>query len=360
MISFCVILSPLSTNISFSYNSINLSKFNMIIQQNGTFKTNRSLIVLKYKYDNYSFICDFNETITKILTITNHKTGTIFFLHLIMNNIFNYWAHKCIYNKQNQTYIYDGNLHTKRDVFKTSFSASGHGDSYKVSSFFQKSENKQDTKYIIILNIIRDPVDTVLSGYNYHKITNIEAWTAIKISTKRSRGPCHEFKHFMQKNFIQYFDRSFNDIYQNENISEGLKIEYYRYYFCNYPKINGSYHTIEDVLKPKYKYDTSKVLKNIRLGSFKLDFNASLNVIFDAFGILDIENRNNLLNILQGANAYHSNGKKIDKQTKKHMTDGKYDKNAQIDALLSDLILCQRLKIHTFSLGYPWKYEHYC
>eukprot|EP01083_Nonionella_stella_P261114 889456_1 len=41
-------------------------------------------------------MCDFNSDITKIFACSNHKTGTILLLHVIIPNILNYWFHQCI------------------------------------------------------------------------------------------------------------------------------------------------------------------------------------------------------------------------------------------------------------------------
>ena len=60
-------------------------------------------LLSKYKQDNYDLLCDFNPNISKILMSTNHKTGTRFLQHVIVDNIFNYWALKCIYHS-NKSY----------------------------------------------------------------------------------------------------------------------------------------------------------------------------------------------------------------------------------------------------------------
>eukprot|EP01084_Bolivina_argentea_P161694 281460_1 len=45
-----------------------------------------------------------------------------------------------------------------------------------INEFVDDYAQNASVKYLIVLYMIRDPVDTILSGYNYHQNTS-EIWT---------------------------------------------------------------------------------------------------------------------------------------------------------------------------------------
>ena len=314
----------------------------------------------KYTLDNYSFFCDFNSNITKIFLGTNHKTGTRLFHKVLFFHIFNAWAMKCKY-KTKFPYTFSSR-HRLDDI--SSYKGSKHHTSKEIKKFEQSFTNDPFAKYLIMINAIRDPLDTVLSGYNYHKRGD-EPWTRQIISKMGRRCDfnfctnfCWKLVQFMTDKYPQYLNKSLNDIYKNEEIERGLIIEYQRYKQCEYDQINGSYHMIKDVLIPKYENDVEAGVGfvSVRLENFKESFNETLKLIMDVLGVLNDNDRNFLLEGLEKHNIYQHKLRDDVDEMDIHATMGSYNKSEQIDVMLRDKERCLEMMILTKSLDYEWKY----
>ena len=318
----------------------------------------------KYLATNYSFFCDAN--VSSIMGATNHKTGTYLFQHIIMYNIFNYYKQKCVYknhkNANNKIrYRIDQNLRCP-----SLYNDNGHASQSTINSFLRRSlksnhnSNDSNSGHIVILNLIRDPVETVLSGYNYHRDCK-ESWTwALPINITRINHLCGNVIPYIESIDNRFVSYTLSKLYKSiANLSIGIDIEYYRFIQCEYPRIVTSYEIMKK-FEIKYLNQTRMHLKNIRLEDFQINFNATLNTIFDVLGIYsdNNENRSILLDAFQESDLYHHNvtkGKQVE-----HITKGTYNKTQQINALLINKERCESLKNYTMTLDYVWKHNDYC
>ena len=307
----------------------------------------------------YNFLCDFNSNITRLLFVTHHKTGTRLFNDGLLLHIFNYWAQKCLYNDTMDTYKFTNELlkDSARLYSSKSFNTNSHPRLQHITQFVNKFTHKQEkfkwSKRMFILHSIRDPIDTVLSGYNYHKHTKEEWWIQQKIvDITHFADFCKSMKVFMMEEYPNLVNKSLQDIY-NLMDDIGIIIEYIRYKICEYKDICDIYQYMEYKLIPKYAANENMQFVNMRLENFKTSFNQTLKLMFDYLGVIDRKDRSNLFDGLQ---ILDFNRIKDDK----HVTDGKYNKSAQIKLLLNDTTRCETLKKFTLSLDYLWKYQTYC
>lgn len=350
-----VILIPIimfcSTIVVLKINNLSAIKFIVMSPTNTTLTTkiNKNIDFLDinhpihnlrtaYIEDNYTFFCDFHPKKTKLFLSTNHKTGTRLLSNVIFKEIFSHYSQKC----NNKTWKGWG------------FDKSIHVNSTEIKKWIQELEInnfKNSNKYWIILNMIRDPIDTVLSGYNYHKITS-EPWVRPKISNLRQFDDlCIKMINFIRKYYPFYMDKSIKNIYLTEPLIKGIETEFYRYQICVFNRINTSYHIINDELIPKYINDKTKGFANLKM---EYDYNNMLQSIFDILGIFDIMDRKQILNKLKNVQS------KVGHTKNNHVTSGTYNKTKQIHALLNDNDKCIVMKQDTLYLNYDWKYNQYC
>ena len=252
--------------------------------------------------------------------------------------------------------------------------------------------------HIVILNIIRNPVDTILSSYNYHKKAP-EIWIQVPLEDlptlhteygEKWENIC-TYKIFANLTTLMGIDYVTNnvsvEILYNEILSEqqGIYFEFMRYSMCCWYEIWSSYEMMDDIINMNdnvawigedYDWDVMHA-KQFRLENFIIDFNKTCNEYLDVFGILEMEHRNNLMNRFQAWQYDGNDKKKMKKFAKaKHVTMGSYDKQKQIEYLLQiDLELkseiagmkltsanarCNLLKQRTELLRYQWQYDNLC
>eukprot|EP01083_Nonionella_stella_P041426 112330_1 len=295
----------------------------------------------RYNMTTPDYECEFDLNKTKLFIGTHHKTGTVLLTRRIIPRIVNYWDTQCNGNTAMGNWLTA--LHW--------FVKDTHCTEQAIDAFVRKH-----TRDSIILHVIRDPVDTVFSGYNYHKTTDKEAWLKQDIDkVKRAKNIC---ELMMQRMDDALLSRSLQNIYQTMNLSIGLQIEYYRYMLCELGQINNSYHAIL-THKHNLQYGNDVRFENIRLEQFEDNFNSTMQMILDMVGIHSVKHTNNIMNAVNVFNIYDKSDKKRIKQLR-HVTVGRYNKTQQINVLLSDNNRCNALKRATISLDYAWKYDMYC
>ena len=253
--------------------------------------------------------------------------------------------------------------------------------------------------HLVILNIIRNPIDTILSSYNYHKKA-AELWTMVPIKElpkllatfgEKWENICtyDVFTNLSDIMGIDYMNTNVSiEILYNEILSEhqGIYFEFMRYSMCCWYEIYDSYQHMTKIINmdknvswigDKYDWDWIHA-KQFRLENFIIDFNRTCNEFLDVFGIIESEHRNNLLDKFQAWRYDEKDKNKMKKFSKaKHVTMGSYDKQQQIEYLLQmDLNLdnvnmkqmqlisaserCNLLRQRTELLHYQWQYDELC
>eukprot|EP01084_Bolivina_argentea_P221205 374709_1 len=311
---------------------------------------------MKYINTNHS-LCD-TLHYSQILISAHHKTGSqLIGWQFSTKTLGRYLHSKCPMKPsfnikpRGPYYDYVGHLHeTDIDLFIA-----------KILNRTHKIPSNYILPHIVFIHVIRNPIDTILSAYNYHK-QGKELWThhtplwyysetceAMNISTNISL-------------FTLY-----NEILTTEL---GIYVEYYAYIEFLWNEIYPSYRRLNYLQKYydfNYDYNLFHV-KQFRLEDFKINFNKTCNEYMDVMGVLQNEDRQYLM---KGFQAFSMNNPK--RRAKKHLTIGTYNKTKQLQILLelnvSNVMSyhfqtsqqrCLILKEKTEILGYKWNFKHVC
>eukprot|EP01083_Nonionella_stella_P271047 918146_1 len=208
----------------------------------------------------------------------------------------------------------------------------------------------QPPSHIVILNIIRHPLDTIISAYNYH-VTGPEGWT---------RVPLHEITTLEQKYQEEKESACTADLFMNltrelghsTNVSvetlyrdvlstsQGIYFEYLRYSHCCFPEIYSSYSRIIDLQNRNHDvfndYDYNLMhFDNLRSEGFGFEFNKSCYHLMDKLGIIEEKDRKSLMEQLLEFDL--STYSKESLRKKMHITKGKFNKEEQVRILLTPL-----------------------
>lgn len=311
----------------------------------------RLLPMLKYGYN----LCDIDPR--NILFGGHHKSGSILFCGQISTHFFEY-----IYTKCNYTFL---NKNPNKDPFRLNKRIDLTVNHIK-QHIFSKS------KVIIILNLIRNPIDTILSGYNYHKNTimttqKTEEWAfrnALKFGPK--------FKNLLMLACVKYkielWNCHYSFILNHINLENGQICEFNRY--MNFTLIEGiwpTYKYIKDQNKENiyqtYRQNNNNkiiIMRNFQYENINENFELFMNELFDLFKINNILDRKMLLKKLK---QYDKNDNRTFVQTeygKRHITESKFDKKMAIELLLNQTQRCSELKYLTVELGYKWLHGNFC
>ena len=92
---------------------------------------------------------------------------------------------------------------------------------------------------------------------------------------------------------------------------------------------------------------------NFRLEDFFDDFNGTSNTYLNKIGVLNEGHRSNLMRMFVKQDTSI-------KPRKHHSTKGQYDKQQQLDYLLSSKERCNYLKTMTLKMDYIWSHPEYC
>ena len=312
-------------------------------------------------------ICD-DDIKPRINIIVHHKTGTHLFREF-MDSLKKYHRYKC-----NVTYALKFGPKSWINLCPN-----GAGPFKSISKNFHKY------KTYIIIHSIRNPVDTILSAYNYHKtltpepvhkkhkFDNIEQLNAYR--KKRESGIYSEqqycFNHvFFDESSPLRLNESLQKTYtvqkvlQNVyNLSQGLEYEYHRFFCYDAKDIIETYISLKHVNVTSIVdgRDAEIVIKQVSMEQFHDDFNKTALEVLDAMRIATEHDIRMLMDQFVKYNI-------ADKSTMdshhtliaKHITQGHYDRDKQIKLLLRDQERCDTLKSMTELLDMQWKFSEYC
>merc|ERR1712130_167015 len=230
-----------------------------------------------------------------------------------------------------------------------------------VSKLFEDANPSQS--YIPIM-MVRDPLQTILSGYNYHAQGSETKWTDKDLldgqaQIKRDSLPLiHCFvnpwnrseyviddKTTMYAEYAKGFKHGYND---TKALAHGLFLEFIRFVNCEWPLILGNY---QEIKQDQEKYKWFLFLRFEWFHSYNYSqsvryFMRQLNVSNDA--LLD--------EMMHGDLEYIKAQKQ--NQTILHITKDRYDQNLQINLLLSySERVCLYIKQMTAMLDSMWKYD---
>lgn len=219
------------------------------------------------------------------------------------------------------------------------------------------SNFNQNKKRYLIMVMEREPLQVILSGYNYHAAGNEKMWT--------DRFPV---KNRVKKQFIDIFDK--NKYLINMDNTTMYK-EYYKGYKNNYQNKTalkyGLYLEFTRFVNDQYYKHISNYIylkkneHNLPFIIARFEWFHNYNYVKSIIYILNEMGYNGKTNLFSGllsGDLSTSIAKKI--KNSKHVTTGKYDKELQTDLLLNNENVCNFIKNMTISLDYKWRYGRYC
>ena len=314
--------------------------------------------IVKYKMSNFS-LCDIGQK-SRIYLGSHHKTGTMLLNYQLSKaTITPYLREHCNYSATKKRLRY--------------FEQHYHFDAEAINESLQDAQKwsrrqKNSQHHIVMLNIIRNPVDTVISAYNYHR-KGSETWTQIPLHLiSRQRFKYQERKENIcsEKLFLNLTESmgistniSIKELYSNIlHESEGIRVEYLRYHNCCFQEIYSSYTRIKQLLQYKDQNYGKWHFANLRSEDFQQHFEESCNSLMDKLGIIEPADRAALMRKFKKFDLNALSAKQIER--KQHITKGKFNKTKQIQLLLTDNHRCSLLKEQTISLEYFWNYSQFC
>ena len=294
----------------------------------------------------------------------------------------------------------------------------------------------------IFFHLIRNPIDIILSGYNYHKQNNGEKWTHFELIlqdgnfnldnqmksqlTKQdlmiqnkyesrlkdeSSGYIYLFpfdiendvKYFLvnendndnvktsminNKYYSNQFYRvnyliekynNYNRLLQSISIQDGLTFEflkvkngygtfYQMYHLYQYIKNASNKSNKSNESNESKESKTNINLFNIRFETLTQKFDQTIEFMLNrTFDEKEKEKeKEKIINFLvSNAKQYDINSPqsisdKVWTMLSSHVTNGKYDRNFQINMLLKNKYTCKDIKLMTLAMDYDWVYDQYC
>eukprot|EP01083_Nonionella_stella_P095091 266890_1 len=318
----------------------------------------------KYTVTNFH-LCDIAYK-SNIVLGAHHKTSTILLLYLLTRKgIVPIIRDKCDYKWDQNRFI-------------THYHLSGTF----INEFLTLPPrlHNRNTNHYVVINIVRDPVDTVLSAYNYHA-KGAEIWTRTPVvnisllpakynNAESLRCSSEVFMHLVNEYQIANgHTYSVETLYKKRlNLVQGIEFEYQRYVKCCFDEIYSSYDTIKGMMYNARNgieinglkwNDTLLHLWNFKTEDFAYNYNKSCEILLNKIGVLDDEDRREFMNRFQKFDINSVENIKAAAK-KKHVTKGKFNKTEQIEILLGDINRCVVLKKQTKLLDYQWTYDHFC
>lgn len=190
-----------------------------------------------------------------------------------------------------------------------------------------------------------------------------------------------------------YMNTSVNLVYRelanNISLNFAIFIEYQRWCCYEWPNVAASFNLAKYINENKIHGSRMAYLNNFQRGinikyeyfwhfnqlamSFAMkenekaainlkslqDFDASTTRLLHLMPNLSQIHFETLLSIMKKEDIHDIvNKKRFEKNS--HVTNGKFDRKAQIEALLSNIHVCNDLKNKSLSLDYWWMYSNYC
>ena len=308
-------------------------------------------------------ICDENDK-PRINIIVHHKTGTHLFREF-MQTLKGYYRQQC-----NLTLNFGGGQWIQ-------LSPNGMGPFINVKRHF----NQYNT--YIIIHSVRDPLDTILSAYNYHKLISPEAeqrnhafdnFEQLK-EYRRTHGGiyteqryCYNYMFFEESSPLKlneslYHKYSVQSVLKNEfNLSMGLLYEYTRFFCYDAKDIVNTYKSLKELEREIQdgQYQGVTVFQ-VSMEQFHNNFNETALQTLDAMKILKRSDRKMLMNEFVKYNIHDNHT--MDKRNsliRQHITHGHFDRDKQIKILLGDKDRCINIKNMTYAINMEWKFNAYC
>ena len=324
---------------------------------------------MRYRATNFT-LCDIYHK-SNIFLGSHHKTGSVLLNYQLSRKTISPFLKDNCKKK--------GIKKRKKKMKKHSiFQESYHIDADRIDKWLEK-HNKRKTEinrnmhHMVILNIIRNPVDTIISAYNYH-YKGSEGWTRkelheisvppFKFDEEKENKCTSDLFISLTKSMGLSSNVSIQELYKNILTTEtGLHFEYLRYIHCCFDEIYSSYIRINDLLDQNHSifeyYDANLMhFQNFRMEDFKTQFDESCNRLMDKLGILEKKDRQKLRKKFRKYDLNSQSAEVIAKN--KHVTTGKYDKKAQLKLLFNNDAKCNLLKHKTALLKYPWNFDQFC
>ena len=214
--------------------------------------------------------------------------------------------------------------------------------------------NKYKQRYLIMV-MEREPLQTILSGYNYHAAGNERDWTdrfPVKQKTKEAFIDIFDKNKYLinmrETTMYKEYYKGYKNNYENKTeLKYGLYLEFTRYANTEWYKHISNYEYL--------KNNDNNIPFIIARFEWFHDYDYRQSIIY----ILNEMGFNGNSNLFSGL---LSGDLSISKQIRnsKHVTSGKYNKSLQIDLLLNYKNVCKYIKNMTIKLDYKWRYNLYC
>eukprot|EP01084_Bolivina_argentea_P131480 232069_1 len=333
------------------------------VSVNKSFTLDSQLDVIKYTLTNTT-ICDVWET-SSILVGTHHKTGSRLLGALSLQILQRYFQPIC-FHKNTIPLKYSLYGKNKRKRLNVNWGLS----QYTVERFhnyslkkLNETRNNGYSYHFVTLNIVRDPVDTVLSEYNFDKkgYEELSTWTINELlhHDKLKQTVIDIYIPIIEPILNMTRDEIINRYSLQVLWTKHLSIEYgligawllYKYIF--HPHILSSYQSVN------YYGNIEKHNNYLHYANFKLDsdfgvnFTQTCEIYLDKLGIINSYHRSELLNRFQK----HDISKR---KVTIHATNGSYNKTLQYELLLKSPMRCRELKDMTAKLDYKWRFPGKC
>eukprot|EP01084_Bolivina_argentea_P103377 185175_1 len=330
-----------------------------------------------HNYTNIELSSDlqFCEYWNDMIFTSHHKTGTILLMNLA-RKIRKFW---CIYCKP-------PNKECKPMRLKKGFDNIHWFHNPNVWKEQLLNHISTHLKSTIIVNIIRNPVDTLISAYNFHlkenggsewtnKLNNINYLSNTLKShyvTKYCKNCESEF-HLSYDKMIYIMTNecnklnisnntcTFQILLKNMDLNNALQLEYYKYLFWSgYGRFNDIFFSYQYIKTNQQNLSKFGIyMQNVRMEDFMQNFNKSCLKLLEFLKIKNEKQQIELLEMAQSENLKDMK-KHMHSSTLKHVTSGTYNKSKQIHVLLSSYKRCINLKNFTLLLDYMWIYSDYC
>jgi len=250
------------------------------------------------------------------------------------------------------------------------------------------ASKKSHSAFHVVIHSFRDPVDTILSGYNYHKLMSVEKRThkhhydSLRALTRFvEHGPkdaartewCYNRMFFDEGSRLKLPEHLLSRytirrvLERHFSLSDGLQYEFERFRCLEMSIMRDIYRHIEQhavtvVDSPMSSEPITVVAANINMKDFETDFEATTQRVFGLLGIRNRTEQAMLRKRFEGHTTGRAKGgRKVPQKKRGHVTAGKYDREQQIGILLGQNVTrCNVIKQWTLHLDLEWGHSTFC
>lgn len=211
------------------------------------------------------------------------------------------------------------------------------------------------------LHVIRDPLETIISSYHYHKAGK-EAWTKQPLGDRKDQTACvTSLLDFCTHKVCDLLGGapgaglSLEQIFLRSNLEDGLYFSYLMFKFCRFPE----WEEADVGYKSLVDSHEGMVLENVPMEWFHRagtpeEFSTAVELFVDALGIprssatfCALRDRANPLQFDKSKGSAHS-------------TSGTYDLGSEKRILLEMPEVCLEVQKWGRYFDYKWEYSEYC